>query len=250
MSKTEQLPEQKVQIDLEKPTSEQITLNKNFLSNESSDLRRQETQEESKDVSPIRKDKLKEKIDDSAHVKQCLNRKDVVIKSILRSMRKYYADLLQDNSDYKRKIRNIKLKHKKLINCSIALAHSLDLGGITDNVAFYLAAVAFPQDLKKILVKQLKNPQVRNDQVKAAINSVDTIEKALTRFSKQVIEDFLNIPEICLLLLHYLNKVSNPDYKNYFKVLNEMATTSLENHEGGLLTKVNRCESQMIQITK
>jgi len=47
------------------------------------------------------------------------NRKDVVIRGILRSMRKYYGDLLKLIPGYTKDTRNIKLKHRILIKCSI-----------------------------------------------------------------------------------------------------------------------------------
>jgi hypothetical protein len=103
-----------------RPASEHTPINKHLLSSESCEFKKAETMAQSKEA-------LKEKIDDQAHVKSCLNRKDVVVKSILRSMRKYYADLVQDNSEYRRKIRNIGIKHKTLIGCSLSLARILSL---------------------------------------------------------------------------------------------------------------------------
>jgi len=95
-----------------KAASEITSRNKNLATKDTIDSNQKKKHEESKVC-------LVEVVDDEAKVKNCINRKDVVIKSILRSMRKYYADLLQDNSEYKRKMRNIKLKHQMLIQCSI-----------------------------------------------------------------------------------------------------------------------------------
>lgn len=41
-------------------------------------------------------------------------------------------------------------------------------------------------------------------------------------------KEFIKIPEICVLLKHYLGKVKNPEYKEHYKHLNDMATASLE----------------------
>mmetsp|Transcript_18185 Transcript_18185/g.20927 ORF Transcript_18185/g.20927 Transcript_18185/m.20927 type:complete len:106 (-) Transcript_18185:222-539(-) len=53
---------------------------------------------------------------EQAKVIACIDRKDVVIKSIIRAMRKYYLDLLESLTGYKRKMRNIKKKHSLLID--------------------------------------------------------------------------------------------------------------------------------------
>jgi hypothetical protein len=107
MLKSEELEKAKSE---NQAASENTPVNKHLLSKESNEFKQDDTMAQTNAL-------LKEKIDDSIHVSKCINRKDVVIKSILRSMRKYYSDLVQDNSEYKRKIRNISVKHKTLVNC-------------------------------------------------------------------------------------------------------------------------------------
>lgn len=191
---------------------------------ESDELKHAETHEHSKDL-------LKVKVDNVAKVKNCLNRKDVVVKSILRSMRKFYSELLQDNSEYKRKIRNIKLKHQKLIRCSLELAKTLSLGNSDEAVAFYLTAVAFPTDLKKILAKGISEEPENKGLFNEGIREIERIECALTRYSKRVMDEFIKIPEVCMLLLNYLDKVENEEYDDHYKMLKEMANESLETNK-------------------
>lgn len=65
--------------------------------------------------------------------------------------------LAKDNSEYKRKIRNLKVKHQKLICSTMQIASMLNFTQFKDSLGFYLAAVAFPNDLKKILKNAIKD---------------------------------------------------------------------------------------------
>lgn len=205
---------------LQRAMSETTPKNLKMLSTSTNDMKKLETL-------PMNRDGLKEKIDNSSHVKSCLNRKDVVIKSILRSMRKYYSDLVQDNSEYKRKIRNIKLKHKTLVSCALELAKTLALSSAPNNVAFYLTAIAFPTDLRKILSKAGEENPSSKHRYNIGMQAIDKIENAMTRYSKKVMNEFMDIPEVCLLLLNYLSKVENREYSEHIQMLKEMATESL-----------------------
>lgn len=231
-----------------KAESEHTPINEPFFSNEIAEAAKYGNSfAQSKE---LLREKLTEKIDDSAHVRNCLNRKDVVVKSILRSMRKYYADLVQDNSEYKRKIRNIKLKHKTLVCCCIDLAKALSLSDADNNVAFYLTAIAFPTDLRKILIKHRDEVQSNSEELQVGLTAIDKIENAMTRYSKKVMNEFMKIPEICLLLLNYLSKVKNEDYKEHYKFLKELANTSLESYSKTDLSNKSSVEGQLINLIK
>lgn len=159
-------------------------------------------------------------------------------------MRKYYADLLQGNSEYKRKMRNIKLKHKMLMSCSTSLSTDLNL----PDCHFFLAAIAFPNDLRKILIKaeQIK-PDFKREFVTCR-QIIDTIDCALTRYSKKVLDEFIKIPEICDLLLHYLNKRTHPEYADHYKMLKEMAAASIEKSQFISAFKAFRIENRIFDI--
>jgi hypothetical protein len=163
-------------------------------------------------------------------------------------MRKYYADLLQNNSAYKRKMRNIKLKHKMLIECSQLLTTSLNLGGYEDSLPFYLAAIAFPTDLRKILNKGIEKKPENQKEFESCKRVIDTIECALTRYSKKVLDDFIKMPEICKLLLNYLKKVRNEEYQEHYEMLTQMAKVSLEKSNFNSAFKAFRNESRVLTI--
>ena len=187
---------------------------------------------------------------DESKVKFCLNRRDVVIKrytlntfslcyhsicflftklyySILRSMRKYYSDLMQDNTNYRRNMRNIKLKHKMLISCSEQVCKSLLKSETSHWTPFFLAAIAFPNDLKKILMKSLKTKRFSQSTISEALKNLEIIEGVMNKFSFKSLNEFIHINEISVLLLNYLSKVQNIEYKKHYEMLIEMATHSL-----------------------
>lgn len=193
---------------------------------------------------------LKENIDNTAHVKCCLSRKDVVIKSILRSMRKYYSDLLQDNTEFTRKQRNIKIKHKRLVSGAIQIAETLGYSSNKYVVAFYLASVSFPQDFRKCLYNALKKNKAMADLILEAIDTINKIEITLTKFSKKVMDDFAELPEACLLLSHYLDRVNNPNYKGYFRILKNLAEAGINMREIRAREGEERFESKVMQLIR
>jgi len=196
------------------------------------------------------KDLLKESITCEAKVKMCLNRKDVVIKSILRSMRQYYADLLQDNTNYRRKMRNIKLKHKLLISCSKEVADSIALSDFQKSLPFYLASVAFPIDVKKIMKKSAKSNSKHRSLFNQGVDIINNIETALSKFSKKVLEDFVKMPEICILLLNYLSKVDNQEYQEHYKMLKVMASDSISEYNNSQCDGELRVEEKLFDLCK
>ena len=54
-------------------------------------------------------------------------RRDVIIKSILRAIRRYFCNKLETNTIYKRKEKKIKVKHENLIKCSKEITNELSL---------------------------------------------------------------------------------------------------------------------------
>jgi len=184
---------------------------------------------------------LKECVHDESKVKFCINRRDVVIKSILRSMRKYYADLIQDNTGFKRRTRNTKLKHRMLLKSSAEILENTRDGAASKSLAFCLAAVALPCDMKKLLASLSKSRKVRKEVVAEGLLIIDVIESTLNRFSKKVLASFMSKPELCVLLLNYLGKVRNEEYQEHYDMLSDMAKNSV--------AKQSKNESWMEQLS-
>ena len=80
-------------------------------------------------------------------------RRDVWIKSILRSMRRYYCEKLENETIYVRKEKRIKFKHQLLIKWSYEIITKLGLDGFSENMAFYFALFSYSWDMRKILEK-------------------------------------------------------------------------------------------------
>ena len=99
-------------------------------------------------------------------------------------------------SEHKRKIRNIRLKHKKLVSKAISVAQTLNFRQFDNSLGFYLAAIAFPSDFRKILKNGIEdNPKhykVFNDGLKI----LNKVEEALIRYSKRILKAFVKIPEV------------------------------------------------------
>lgn len=165
-------------------------------------------------------------------------------------MRKYYSDLLQDNTNYRRKMRNVKLKHKLLISCSIEVTNNLKLEKFRKSLPFYLAAIAFPVDLKKIMKKGSKAKPKNKEDFESGVDIIDNIENALTKFNKKVLKDFTKMPEVSVLLLNYLGKVNNTEYQDHYKMLKDLATESIDEFECSEICPEEKVEDRLFELAK
>lgn len=89
-------------------------------------------------------------------------RRDVCIKSILRSMRRYYCSKLETMTQYLRKEKKIKLKHQTLIRCAQEIVTQLGLKDFSPNMAFYFSLFSYSCDMRKILEKSKQSSYYLN----------------------------------------------------------------------------------------
>lgn len=155
-----------------------------------------------------------------------LKRKDVIFKSILRMMRRYFCTLLEANTGYNRKEKCIFTKHKQLVKCIFEGVQKLGFNEVGPNMPYYFAAFAYPNDMKKILKESKQQFRIQNDLLCQASFIVRQIDNAFNRFSKKVFEEVLAIPQISFLIQHYLKNsdelVTNPAiFETCYKILGQ-----------------------------
>ena len=143
-------------------------------------------------------------------------------------MRKYYWDLIQDNTYYRRTMRNVKLKHKMLISCSNEITEKFMSTSEMRSTTFILASIAFPNDMKKILKLSWEEKKNSMEIVNEALEKISTIEWAMNKFSMKNLSKFLEIYEVPILLMNYLSKVQNSEYIYYYTMLQEMAEKAIK----------------------
>jgi hypothetical protein len=134
-------------------------------------------------------------------------------------MKKYYINYILENTNYRRNMRNIKLKHRLLIQSSTEITEKLEFTLLKNSMPFYIMAVAFPVDFKKILTKASKLVPDEGDFFNKQISKILKIELVMSKFSTKTLDDFISIPEVSLLLQHYLSKVDNKNYQRCYKLL-------------------------------
>ena len=164
-------------------------------------------------------------------------------------MRKYYSDLLEDNSGFRRNMRNVNLKHKMLINCSIDVSNSMGVGSFKKSLPFFLASIAFPIDMKKVLKKTSKKKPGSKKDCELGTSIIKNIENAMTHYSKRVMKDFVKMPEVSTLLLNYLSKVDNPAYKGHYKMLKDMAEESISEYSRSEVDPCEKLEERLLDLT-
>ena len=147
-----------------------------------------------------------------------LKRKDVVFKSIFRMMRRYFCQLLEDNTDYNRKEKWINTKHKQLVKYISEGMERLGFNEFGKNMPFYFAAFAYPSDMRKILEESKQQFRTQNETISQAIFIVELIDNCFNRFSKKVLNDLLTIPQISFFINYYLSNVNDfSEYPKSFK---------------------------------
>ena len=180
----------------------------------------------------------KEPIGGDASASANSKRRDVCIKSILRSMRRFYCAKLETMTPYLRKEKKIKLKHQTLIKCTKQIVEDLGLDKFGPNMAFYFALFAYSCDMRKILEKSkatfylCANSEIDVPLINKAIQIINLIENALNRFSKKIFNKLIDIPEIAYMIQHFL--AQNPEslentreYEECIQILDEKSSEVL-----------------------
>jgi len=154
-------------------------------------------------------------------------RHDVCIKSILRSMRRFFCFKLETQTDYKRKEKKIKLKHETLVRCCEKITNDLGLASFSPNMSFYFSLFAYSCDMRKILEKLKANdPLADIALINKAISIINLIENALNRFSKKIFNRLIDIPEISHMIQYFLaeghESIENTrEYRECIAILDE-----------------------------
>lgn len=145
-------------------------------------------------------------------------------------------------------MRNINLKHRMLVSCSREMTSAFDAEKYERSLPFYLASIAFPIDVKKTLTKLAKSKAKNKDLIKEGFLIIDSIESAFSKYNKKVLEEFLKMPEVCVLLLHYLSKVEHEEYREHYKYLHSLATESIEVYESSNQLLGDKIEGQIFDL--
>lgn len=131
-------------------------------------------------------------------------RKDVIIKSILRCMRRYFCHQLETLTSFNKKEKDLVTKQRALITACHQLVSHFCLSQGTSNMAFYLAMIAYPCDMRKLLTDSKATHRSKLAVLNQTINILNLIENAMNRFSMKVFTNFMEIPEISFLFQHFL----------------------------------------------
>jgi adenine-specific DNA methylase len=92
------------------------------------------------------------------------------------------------------------VRKDNLIRCANKLVEELEFPIQANNFQFYFLALAYPSELKKVLSDENENAAVNQ-----AFSVVGLIENVLNRFSKKIFKHFMEVPEISVLVQHFLN---------------------------------------------
>jgi len=136
-----------------------------------------------------------------------------------------------------------------LISCSVEVSDEVGHGNFKKSLPFFLASIAFPIDMKKILKKSRKSKPKSKGDLEAGADIVQNIEKALSNYSKKVLSDFVKMPEISTLLLNYLSKSNNPELGHHEKMMKDMAENSISEYQNSELDPSEKAEDRLVNLT-
>lgn len=137
---------------------------------------------------------------------QNLKRNDVVLKSILRSMRRFFWNKFLAITKFKKTEKQLKVRKENLVKCVKELIPQLNLPEGLANYEFYYLALAYPSELKKVLNDAKNTSKQQGNAVSQTLNIVKMFESVLNRFSKKIFNSFMEIPEIAFLVQHFLRE--------------------------------------------
>jgi hypothetical protein len=136
-------------------------------------------------------------------------RNDVVLKSILRSMRRFLCKQFLTKTRFKKNEKQHKVRMDKLVASTNQLTNLLEFPVAATNFSFYYLALAYPSELKKLLHDAQGEHADKQIIINQAFSVITLIENVMNRFSKKVFKDFMEVPEISVLVQHFLD--SNSD---------------------------------------
>mgnify|MGYP003572333729 CR=1 FL=1 len=180
-----------------------------------------------------------------------LKRTDVVMKSIFRMMRRYYCQLMEDTTGYNRKEKQCSIKHQELIKKLSLGVDKLGFSGFAENMPFYYAAFAYPNDMRKILEESKSHYRTKNDLLSQALFIVRLVDNCFNRYSKKVLQDVLSVPQFSFLINHFLNNVDDlSEYPKPFqkcsKILNQ-ARSHVDKFDKSQADRLSRNNSFMLK---
>jgi hypothetical protein len=156
-----------------------------------------------------------------------LKRNDVVIKSILRAMKRYFKTKYIELTDFKKTsgaptpdfevgqvsnkkasnyvdLLNLDPRNELMLEYTQAVLADLKLGQGLENMGFYLLALTFPNETMKMLTDLKAKAKMSSVIIKKALDTLKLIDAALNRFSKKVFKNFMEMAEISYMVQHFL----------------------------------------------
>ena len=165
---------------------------------------------------------------------QNLKRNDVILKSILRSMRRYFCKKFLQLTNFKKTEKQQKVRRENLVRCANHLVEQLDFSVPLKNFPFYYMALAYPSELKKVLNEAKNLYKNQSAVVNQTLSIVKLIENVLNRFSKRIFNSFMEIPEISVLVHHFLSHNTEnleriEGFENWVAILKEKSEQVIAN---------------------
>jgi len=132
-----------------------------------------------------------------------LKRHDVVLKSILRSMRRYLCKEFLLVTKFKKTEKQHRVRMDNLVKGVNKMVSQMEFPIEANNYGFYFLALSYPGELRKLIndTERNTNNQVALNQASSVVNLVENV---LNRFSKKIFKHFMEIPEISALVQHFL----------------------------------------------
>ena len=115
-----------------------------------------------------------------------------------------------------------------MIRAAVSVTKTLNFDRFQESLGFYLAAIAFPGDLRKMIKSTSEDmPKYKKEFIKG-LHILNKIEDAFIRYSKNILKEFIRIPEACLLLRNFLETIEEKELSETHTQLKDMSSKTLK----------------------
>lgn len=132
-------------------------------------------------------------------------RKDVIFKSILRLMKRFFQNKFEKDGKYNRGLKNKKEKNQRLIQTAVEICEECGLTNSAPGMAFYIASASYSCEMRKFLYLSKSQNSTKISEINQCINIINLIDNAMNKFSMKVFSNFMDIPQIAILINYFLS---------------------------------------------
>ena len=119
-------------------------------------------------------------------------------------MRKSLLNHFFEVTKFKKVEKNFPKRMKNFMECTNLLLDNITFWAPANNFHFYYMSIAYPNEVRKLLKYNKKKGKISQELFLQANLITKLIDDAMNRFSMRIFKSFIEIPEISIIIDHYI----------------------------------------------